>query len=146
MPDAVYRALNPAITSATIAHHPKTTPMHVPRLTRVMQEYPIPVSTSVQMLKTSIQVKSELRKGDEVGSTNPPKLLATGLANVNPSAPPAATTAIAIRLFIMLGKKAYMLIATDCMNLTSAPNPKLKVAISMPPMAPMKMMVSRGEL
>ena len=45
--------------STRIAHQPKTTPRHVPRLTLVRQEMPMPVSTSVQMVKMSMEVAIE---------------------------------------------------------------------------------------
>ena len=45
--------------STRIAHQPKTTPRHVPRLSLVRQEMPTPVSTSVQMVKTSMEVAME---------------------------------------------------------------------------------------
>jgi len=57
--DYANRAPNPALTKATTAHHPKTTPMQVACLTRVMHEYPMPVRMSVQMLKASIEVQIE---------------------------------------------------------------------------------------
>ena len=43
------------------------------------------------------------------------------------------------------GRKAYMLIAIACPNFTSAPKPKLNVAISTPAITATKMIVIRGE-
>src|SRR5450755_1924421 len=129
-----------------IAHHPNTTPRHVPRLTLVMHEYPIPVRISVQIVKMSIEARTEYRKCDEFGSTSPLKLLATGFWNVNPPAAPILTTPIAMSDLMIVGKNAYIPIANACLNFTSALSPKLNVAISTPAMIAMKMMVNSGEL
>jgi hypothetical protein len=49
----------PAPANTTTIHQPKTTPMEVPRLTLVKHEKPIPVSTKVQIVKTSTDVATE---------------------------------------------------------------------------------------
>ncbi len=49
----------PAPTSTTSTHQPKITAMQVPRFTRVRHEKAIPVSTIVQMVKTSTDVATE---------------------------------------------------------------------------------------
>ena len=60
MRDSAYEkaAAIPAPASTTMAHQPKTTPIQVPRLSLVRLEKPIPLSTSVQMVKRSREVAS----------------------------------------------------------------------------------------
>jgi hypothetical protein len=55
-PPQANRAPIPAPPRTTIAHQPKTTAIQVPSLTLVRQAYPIPASTSVQIVNRSSEV------------------------------------------------------------------------------------------